>query len=244
MSTATSSSAPRLADHVRACRVGDQLIFLDLHRSRYLGVGGPQLAALSAVVLEQSLDADASPAPSDPALLRDGIQRLHDQRLLADGPTQGAAKPLPRLAEPVISLNADEDQLAAASDWRDLVRLWRATFVVAAWLRRYSLADIANRVVALRARHSKRSASTDPDALLAAVASYVRLSPFALTTHDRCLNDSLALVHFLAGLGLFPQWVIGVRVHPFGAHSWVQSGGIVLNDLAERVRHYQPILVV
>ncbi len=78
----------------------------------------------------------------------------------------------------------------------------------------------------------------------AAVAAYLRLRPFALTSHDRCLNDSLTLVHFLASQGLFPQWVIGVRVRPFCAHSWVQSGGVVLNDLPERVRAYEPILVV
>ena len=78
----------------------------------------------------------------------------------------------------------------------------------------------------------------------AEAARYTRLRPFALTTYDRCLNDSLALIHFLATQGHFPRWVIGVRVQPFGAHSWVQSGDVVLNDLPENVRHYRPILVV
>jgi hypothetical protein len=118
-----------------------------------------------------------------------------------------------------------------------------ATWITSAWLRRRSLADIANRVVALRARHSYQGGAA-PDALRDAVGAYMRLRPFALTAHDRCLNDSLMLVHFLACQGIFPSWVIGVSVHPFCAHSWVQSEGVVLNDLPEHVRRYRPILVV
>lgn len=78
----------------------------------------------------------------------------------------------------------------------------------------------------------------------AAAASYLRLRPFALTTHDRCLHDSLALIHFLTTRGLIAQWVIGVRLRPFGAHSWVQRGSVVLNDQPDHVRAYEPILVV
>jgi Transglutaminase-like superfamily len=244
MAVSPSSPQPRLADHVRACRVGDQMIFLDLLRSRYFGAAGPQLAALSAAILQGSTVADAPPVRASLALPHDWIDRLRGQHLLSEAPSEGPARQLPRLIEPVSSLNADDESSAAASDWRHLVRLWRATLVTAAWLRRRSLADIANRVEALRTRHSERGQGIAADAMLAAVASYVRLRPFALTTHDRCLNDSLTLIHFLATEGLFPQWVIGVRVRPFGAHSWVQNGGVVLNDLAERVRHYQPILVV
>jgi hypothetical protein len=64
------------------------------------------------------------------------------------------------------------------------------------------------------------------------------------TAHDRCLHDSLTLVRFLATKRLFPRWVIGVRTRPFAAHSWVQSGPTVLNDVHEHARDYRPILVV
>lgn len=207
-------------------------------------MGGPQLADLSAAILDESTGTDAPTVPACPAPRHDVIKHLRDRHLLSDAPAETPARRILRLTEPVTSLDADDDSLAPAFDWRHLVRLWRATLVTAAWLRRRSLADIANQVMALRARHPERDAEADADAMLAAVAAYVRLRPFALTSHDRCLNDSLALIHFLAGQRMFPQWVIGVRVQPFGAHSWVQSGGVVLNDLAERVRHYQPILVV
>ena len=231
-------SMPRLADHVRACRIGDQMIFLDLLRSKYVGIGGPQLQALSEILLGE-IPADR---PSNSAPIDDWIRRLTAQQLLSDTPDAGTQRPS-QLPEPVASLDTD-DERGDRSDKRQLLRLWRATWVTSAWLRPRSLAHIADRVIALRARHSNRDRQLDAEATRAAVGAYVRLRPFALTTHERCLNDSLALVHFLAGQGLFPQWVIGVRVRPFCAHSWVQSSGVVLNDVPERVRGYRPILVV
>jgi hypothetical protein len=148
------------------------------------------------------------------------------------------------MLRPASSLAEEDESRSTAPQWHDFARLWRATFVAAAWVRWRSLADIAERVEALRARHSKRGVGLATEMMRVEAARYMRLRPFALTTHDRCLNDSLTLIHFLACQGLFPQWVIGVRVRPFRAHSWVQSGSFVLNDLPERVRHYEPILIV
>jgi len=64
------------------------------------------------------------------------------------------------------------------------------------------------------------------------------------TSRDHCLFDSLALLNFLALDGLSAHWVIGVKVQPFGAHSWLQQGSTVLNDQHDRVRRFTPILVV
>jgi len=227
----------RLAEHVRACVVGDQMIFLDLRRNKYIGVGGPQLPALSASIFGRSVPEDA-PVP----VAGEWLGRLRQQQLLSDETPNAPAPLSPALPEPTAGLTIDDD--ARDLEWRDLVRLWRATLVTSAWLRRHSLADIADRVTGLRSRHLNRGERLAADALPEAARAYAHLRPFALTAHDRCLHDSLALIHFLASLGMFPRWVVGVRVHPFGAHSWVQSGGLVLNDQPERVRHYRPILVV
>lgn len=244
MSVSPSHPPTRLAAHVRACRVGDQMIFLDLLESKYIGVGGPQLAALSEEILGRPAVDDKAEDACDPALVGEWIRRLRNRHLLCDAPFGELARQPPRLVEAVATLTTDDEDGAGASDWRQLASLWRATLVTASWVRRRSLADIANRVAAMKARHRNGAAGIETETLRAAVASYMYLRPFALTTHDRCLNDSLTLIHFLASQGLFPQWVIGVRVHPFGAHSWVQHGDVVLNDLPERVRRYQPILVV
>jgi hypothetical protein len=172
------------------------------------------------------------------------MRRLQRQRLLSDAPVAEPMRKPPRLADPIGGPSTDDEDQALDSQWRHLVRLWRATVVAATWLRWRSLADIADRVAVLRARHSAQGDELPTDAMRLAAACYLQLRPFGLTTHDRCLHDSLTLIHFLATQRHFPRWVIGVRVHPFGAHSWVQSGSVVLNDLPERVRRYRPILVV
>jgi hypothetical protein len=59
-----------------------------------------------------------------------------------------------------------------------------------------------------------------------------------------CLFDSLALIHFLAQYGLYPDWVFGVSADPFEAHCWVQAGQVVLNDTVERVSAFTPILTI
>lgn len=61
---------------------------------------------------------------------------------------------------------------------------------------------------------------------------------------DRCLPRSIALAIGLAADGVRSQVVIGVKLAPFGAHCWSQTGDAVLNDSAEEVLRYQPILVV
>lgn len=64
------------------------------------------------------------------------------------------------------------------------------------------------------------------------------------TAADRCLPRSIALALCLASDGERANLVIGVKLAPFGAHCWVQSGDEVLNDSVEEVLRYQPILVI
>jgi hypothetical protein len=242
MSVSLSHREARLANHVRACRVGDQMIFLDLLRDKYIGMGGPQIAALSEAILGQGAADGVQAEPSDTEHLDKYILRLRQQHLLSNEPAIGPMRTSPPLDTPSASLILDDQDCSVTSEWRQLLRLWRSTFVAGAWLCRLSLADISERIFALRHPYRRHQASTD--ALRASVESYIRLRPFALSTHDRCLHDSLTLIHFLSAEGLLARWVIGVRVDPFGAHAWAQAGDTVLNDYPERVRRFKPILVV
>lgn len=217
------------------------MIFLDLDRSKYIGVSGPQLHALSELILGTT-SADRPRCPDSACdVVNLWIERLTKQRLLTQAPTIRTHR-RPRLLEAAQSM--DTAASGRSPDWLQLLRLWRSTWVTSIWVRQRSLASIADRVLALRALRAERDRSQDQEALRSAVADYVNLRPFALTTNDRCLNDSLTLIHFLACQGFFPQWIIGVQTQPFCAHSWVQHSDVVLNDLPERVRGYQPILIV
>jgi hypothetical protein len=59
-----------------------------------------------------------------------------------------------------------------------------------------------------------------------------------------CLLDSLALLDCLARRDVFADLIFGVKVHPFGAHCWVQVDDIVLNEAMDHVQAHTPILIV
>lgn len=58
-----------------------------------------------------------------------------------------------------------------------------------------------------------------------------------------CLFQAFMLVRFLQRAGLQADWVFGVRTWPFHAHCWVQLGELVLNDAADRLTAFTPIMV-
>jgi hypothetical protein len=60
----------------------------------------------------------------------------------------------------------------------------------------------------------------------------------------KCLVRSFVLLRFLQRSGVRARWVLGVRTWPFSAHCWVQHGGVVLDDAAERLVVYEPIVAV
>lgn len=61
---------------------------------------------------------------------------------------------------------------------------------------------------------------------------------------DRCLPRSLGLAQMLARAGYRAQVIVGVKLHPFAAHCWVQSGGVILNESPEETARYTPILIL
>lgn len=63
-------------------------------------------------------------------------------------------------------------------------------------------------------------------------------------SHDQCLPRSIVLAQIAIACGLEVDLVIGVRLHPFAAHSWVQSGPWLLNDELDNTRTYTPVLTL
>jgi Transglutaminase-like superfamily len=232
----------RLAEHVRACCADGQVILLDLQHNKYVGIGGAQLPALARAIEGWPVPPDATGQQGAPVDIHALTAPLLAQGLITSAMTAGPATTM--LKEPMHSLNAADSVRYRAIRWRQLSRFIRSTATASAWLRWRSLAAIAHIVAARRARLVTQDDSTSIEATHEPVAAYLRLRPFAFTAHDRCLHDSLTLVHFLTSERVLANWVIGVRTQPFGAHSWVQSGDTVLNDQHEHVRRYRPILVV
>ena len=68
---------------------------------------------------------------------------------------------------------------------------------------------------------------------------YAEFIPIA----PNCLYDFLALCRFLQRRGIVADLVIGAKLHPFGAHCWLQDGEILLNDSVSVARDFEPVLV-
>lgn len=75
------------------------------------------------------------------------------------------------------------------------------------------------------------------------VDRFHRWIPYAPVS-GKCLLRSYLLLRALHRDGLGALWVFGVRTWPFSAHCWLQCGDLVLDDHADRVQGYTPILVV
>lgn len=230
----------RLAGHVRACAMSDQVVLLDLRRSRYLALGLKQWEILSGTTGRPPVgrpggreDRQGDIGRLAGSLLRQGI--------LTSLPTHGAQDDAVQTPDSSLDVRGAMPYSAIGAN-----RVWRfmaaATWAAAA-LRLRSLRSIVDHV----ARRSSRldHPEAGPQARLRdAVAAFEALRPLMFTARDKCLYDSVALACFMASEGLKTQWVIGVKTQPFAAHSWVQTGTVVLNDLHENVRSFKPILVV
>jgi hypothetical protein len=229
------------ADHLRACALGSQVVLLDLRRSKYFSVRLDQWHRLSGSQALPPLDQPAGRPTSATG---------HPPQFPEALPQRGSTVASPRAAQAIDALQpADSSWSEPPGDASHGVgvlrtcRLLRATAWAAYTLRYHSLQHIAGTVSRRTTRLQHPQADKHP-LLDEAVAAFHALRPLLHTSRDRCLQDSLALVGFLASEGVAAHWVIGVKSAPFAAHAWVQSGSLVLNDLHDNVRHYKPILVV
>lgn len=233
----------KLAPHVRACVDDQQVILLDLRRSKYLGIAGPQSCALADQIggwpRNPDWVVDCVNSVASSAL----TQRLLSQGMVTDTPSERL--PDATVEEATSSLDFETSAAGSKISVRRVGRFFHSAAVAALWMRCMSLQSIASAVSTRRERLQHAALDSGaPDAMWSSAAAYERLRPLAMSAQDKCLHDSLALISFLALEGAFPRWVIGVKTRPFGAHSWVQSGGTVLNDQHENVRRFRPILVV
>jgi hypothetical protein len=74
-------------------------------------------------------------------------------------------------------------------------------------------------------------ASVDPPSdAIETVCSAINLACIWYPKEVRCLQRSAASVCLLRRYGVPAQMIIGVRQMPFGAHAWVEVGGLVVND--------------
>ena len=246
-STSSSRSTLWLAQHVHFCELDSTVIVLDLARDKYLGLSKSVTQSLAATVR-------GWPEPNTHELLEPGripadeasriIGELIAQGALTSRATDGKEATPTRLDSraPHIALDHNVPRGRGIQSG-DVVKFLAACLFTFWSLRCRSLQNAVETVAARKASHRCKP---EFDAALAAdlVAIFRRLRSFAFSSHRRCLFHALVLVNFLSRYGVYPHFVMGVKVNPWAAHSWVQSGEYVLDGTPEQVRFFTPILVV
>ena len=147
------------------------------------------------------------------------------------------ASAAPAAASP-IRASLLEQQAAPAATLRDtlsifvdLVRLRRA-------LRTERIADLVERFALAPAdRHPD---CADASLVTLRFAAARKAAPIPRS----CLLDSLALIAQLARRSIPSELVFGVKLDPFAAHCWVQSGELLLSDRLEEIERFTPVRLV
>lgn len=236
-----------LPPYVHVCRADDHVVMLDLRRSKYLAIGQRLGQVLGTLVLGWPTElvscTEATHAEALPEKCRSAVNDMVHQGLLTQDSTLGkTASPL-TLVPAAASLVGEDADVDVRIDARRIATFLSSVAVAGANLRWGKFERVVRSVQARKARHCERTAF-DFDAARDAMAAFERLRPLGFSSRDKCLFHSLALIEFLAHERIFPMWIIGVKTGPFGAHSWVQQGNVVFNDLPEQVRRFTPILAV
>ena len=209
-----------LAPHVHLAVLGEDVVFLDVTADAYLCVPG-------------GLDA-LSPTPDRSALQvedAETIKILTNSGLLGpDGEPRARALP----ARPCRDLPAG----AAPSDFADGLRLALAYCDYLIHYRGRAFAAVLD-----YAGGRMPSSAADSAEILRLAMVFDRWAVW-LPLPSKCLARSFVLLRFLQRSGQAAQWVFGVRTWPFAAHCWLQLEEVVLDDFAERLAPYEPILAI
>jgi hypothetical protein len=232
-----------LSSYAYLGEVGGGAVILDLRSGNYLGIDEQHLNGLRARIRnwpgsrrgEQSveLQPDATVESSISDLLRRGILTLtatHPQKTY----TQECLGAL-TLQGDTITLNRVSLRHVA----QFLLALLAVTLTYPHGMRRL--------LVWLRRRQSEINRARGTAAIRSTaekLTSFMKLRILCYTARRRCLFDSLVLSVFLTREVIPCTFVIGVSTKPFRAHSWVQIGELVLNDTAEHVQQFKPILAI
>ncbi|WP_421937298.1 lasso peptide biosynthesis B2 protein [Phenylobacterium sp.] len=195
----------------------------------FLNIGADRYDCLPDAAAELDLDRSSRRVTAAP----DMAEALFSVGLLARDGDLAPVKPIPAMP-----CRSDLPRIARRLRWRDLEDLLRSTLDIAVAYRGRSLAQII--AAARRSRPANGDGSADPADIVARYHAWVPYAPVS----GKCLLRSFMLLRALHRAGHTADWVFGVATWPFRAHCWLQMGDIVLDDTVERVRAYEPILVV
>lgn len=236
-----------LAPHLYVCPTHDGVVLLDLRHDNYLGLGIVETCALAQIVPGWPVHPDAAMGSLMPSVTQsiDVAERCVAEGVLVREASKGKpATPVLLTNAPTLTeLGRDEEHRRpiTMSDVLNFACAWTS----AAYALRFSEIERTVKSVEERRRHHSRAqAHFDSQRAAELTSVFHRIKPYVFTAENRCLLHALALVNFLACYEVFPMWVMGVKLRPFTAHSWVQYDRFTLDSTPEEVCSYTPILAV
>jgi hypothetical protein len=228
-----------VSSHVRACAVNKSVVLLDLRQNKYMMLPPPESAALAGLVNQWPTSAVHRQTPAD--TVRDFARMLHTAGVLTTESVDTTETY--EDARPAYDLLASEDEVEQhrTINVGHVINFVYACVKAALAVRFGSLQTLALTVTTNRTRAAEAGISPGSQAVLELVDIFSRIRPFVFTARNHCLFHSLALLTFLSRYMIVPQWVIGVKLNPWGAHSWLESGDKVLDSTPEKVTEYSQI---
>ena len=212
---------PDLSPHIHVAVLDQRVVILDTHANRYRLVTGRKAQALAALA--------AGHAPID----RTALAALTVEHIIGDASSVAASHSVtpPRrsaleYADPATVEFAWTELAVAAAATSIRLRLTRFDRLLA-----WTCAGIAPRRAVC-------------DATLIRLAHAFDRGRIQVPIHRVCLHDAILLARMLGRRGIAHQLVFGVRLDPFGAHCWVQTGDLVLTGMLATAREVTPILVL
>lgn len=219
MTSPAASGEIWLAPHIHVARDGDDLVVLDVAADAYYclphAAGALQVAGGGARLL---------------GLAPHVIEALRGIGAVVDG---AAPRRPARYVAPARDLGGRVARRVAPGEVWDLAMSLLQALVL---FRRRDLQGLVG-------GWEERAGRADPERLERRALVFRTLWPWS-PVQGACLFQALVLRLFLRRGGLDADWIFGVRTWPFSAHCWMQSGDLVLNDLAERAGAYRPIMAV
>lgn len=233
-----------LAEHAYCCEFDDGAVILELRAGTYLGVHAQYLPHIRARVQNwpgSPRDIQAH-VPFPDADAEDVVTDL-----LARGILTTIATPMRRIAAPSPRFGLTATATMCATKFAPPAAIHR---FIAAFLRTIlwhgdrRLASLLNWFQRSQKSIYRSAVPTHSHRQLLAVTYFLRLRLWFYTADQHCLFDSLVLAVYLTSQAIACTFIVGVSTKPFKAHAWVQIGELVLNDTAEHVQTFTPMLVI
>lgn len=215
-----------LKDGLAHTKCQDDIIFLDLAASRYFALPRQIHASFDKLVTSGLLNE---------------AEHAEIAAVLGAGYLCESQEPPCRRYDMPDRIETELVPHADAAGLMDIALALQARAKAAFMLRWQSLHSITHALKIRKHETCWTARSLDDAARIA--RAFGQIAPF-LRSRDQCLPISLALMLMLLARSIPATMIIGVRTHPFGAHCWIQLGGLLINEQPDRVAGFAPILVI